>query len=251
MAGTNRIGNIFYSSPTIILKNPQLPENIGMCARAMLNYGFTDLRIVGPKIQWPNKKSIASSAGALDIINNTTNIYNLFDDALEGIDVLFATSVRNRDLEKIVITPKDAVRKINTKYKNAKIGFLFGPEKAGLKNRDLSEANYIIQIPSNQRFGSLNLAMAVNTICYEFFINVIKKKNNNETNSKFVDKKKIALFKNHLIKILYEIKYFNREKNDSKLETNVRNIFSRTMFTEKELLMLYGVIKGLKNYKNK
>ena len=78
MAGTNKKNKALYSKPAIILKNPQLSENIGMSARSMLNYGFSDLRLVNPKVNWPNQKSIASSAGAFDIIMNTTNKYKTY-----------------------------------------------------------------------------------------------------------------------------------------------------------------------------
>ena len=122
-------------------------------------------------------------------------------------------------------------------------------KKAGLKNNDLSEANFIIQIPTNPGFGSLNLAMAVNIICYEWFIN-----NNNdltleiENVLKLADKKKLLNFKEFLIKNISETGFF-KDKKQEKLEINVKNIFSKSMFTNKELLILYGIIKSLKNYK--
>ena len=171
MAGTNKKNKLINSDPCIILKDPQLPENIGMCARSMLNYGFTDLRVVNPKKSWPNDKAVSSSAGAFDKIKKTIKVFSNLEDAMKNIEILFATSVRVRDLEKAVLTPKDAIEFIEKKKKYNKIGFLFGPEKAGLNNNDLSEANFIIQIPTNPGFGSLNLAMAVNIVCYEWFIN--------------------------------------------------------------------------------
>ena len=113
----------------IILRNTQLPDNIGMSARSMVNYGFKDLRIVKPKVKWPNKKADSASAGAFDIINKNTKIYSNIEDSFKGIDIIFATSVRNRDLENIVLSPREAVKIAKYKYKNNKIGFLFGPEK--------------------------------------------------------------------------------------------------------------------------
>ncbi len=250
MAGTNIKRNLLCSRPAIILRNPQLPENIGMAARSMLNYGFSDLRIVNPKITWPNIKSINSSAGAFETISKTTKLYNKLGDSFDSIDVLFALSVRTRDLEIKTLSPKKAIEKIKLKYNNKKIGFLFGPEKAGLDNNDLSEANYIIKIPTNPGFGSLNLAMAVNIICYEWYT-----KNNDyvfsEDTLASANKRNISHFKRFLIKSLYEIEFFNNNETDSKLETNLKNIFSKLLFTEKELLILYGVVKALKNYKNK
>ena len=249
MAGTNKKNTFIKSKPCIVLKNPQLPENIGMCARSMFNYGFSDLRLVNPKQSWPNKKAIVSSAGAFESIQKSTRVYSSFEEAVKGVNILFATSVRVRDLEKTVLTPREAINLIKNKYYNNNIGFLFGPEKAGLNNNDLSEANFIIQIPTNPAFGSLNLAMAVNIICYEWFINhnkdiIIELENVLE----IADKKTLLNFKNFLIKNLHDTGFFD-DKKSQKLEINVRNIFSKSMLTDKDLLILYGVIKSLKNYK--
>ncbi len=249
MAGTNKKNKLIQSEPCIILKDPQLPENIGMCARSMLNYGFSDLRIVNPKKSWPNKKALASSAGAFDNIKKSTKVFSSFEKSIKGVEILFATSVRARDLEKTILTPRKAIRMIKNKFSNNNIGFLFGPEKAGLNNNDLSEANFIIQIPTNPGFGSLNLAMAVNIICYEWFINY----NQNITKElenllEIADKKNLLKFKKFLIKNLYEARFFN-DKTLQKLEINVKNIFSKSMLTDKDLLILYGIIKSLKNYK--
>ena len=143
--------------------------------------------------------------------------------------------------------------KICNEYNNLNVGFLFGAEKAGLSNNDLSEANYIIQIPTNPIFGSLNLAMAVNIICYEWYLS--KNLNNMDTcfknKLKIADKKKIYHFKEFLIKTLHEIDFFKNKDQDTKLEINLKNIFSKSLYTNKELLMFYGIIKSLKKYKNK
>ena len=248
MAGTNKINKLISNGPCIILKDPQLPENIGMCARSMLNYGFSDLRIVNPKKTFPNNKAISASAGAFDKIIKKTRVFSNLEEAMKSIKVLFATSVRVRDLEKNILTPREAIKLILKKYKYSKIGFLFGPEKAGLNNADLSEANFIIQIPTNPGFGSLNLAMAVNIICYEWFINYHKKISTDiSKNIEVVDKKKLTNFKKFLIENIYESGFF-KNKDSEKLETNVKNIFSKSLLTNKELLILYGIIKSLKNY---
>ena len=167
---------------------------------------------------------------------------------MKSIKIVFATSVRVRDLEKNILTPRQAIKLIIKKYKYSKIGFLFGPEKAGLNNADLSEANFIIQIPTNPGFGSLNLAMAVNIICYEWFINYHKKISIDiSKNIEVVDKKKLTNFKKFLIENIDESGFF-KNKDSEKLETNVKNIFSKSLLTNKELLILYGIVKSLKNY---
>ena len=249
MAGTNKKNTLIKSAPCIILKDPQLPENIGMCARSMFNYGFSDLRLVNPKQSWTNKKAIASSAGAFENIQKSTRVFPSFEEAVRGVNILFATSVRVRDLEKTVLTPREAINLIKNKYYAYNIGFLFGPEKSGLNNKDLSEANFIIQIPTNPAFGSLNLAMAVNIICYEWFLNNNKDITIDLENVlEIADKKNLMNFKDFLINNLHETSFFD-SKGQQKLEINVKNIFSKSMLTDKDLLILYGVIKSLKNYK--
>ena len=248
MAGTNKTNKLINNGPCIILKDPQLPENIGMCARAMFNYGFSDLRIINPKKAFPNDRAISASAGAFDKILKNTRVFTNLKEAMKSIQILFATSVRVRDLEKNILTPREAVKLIINKYKKSKIGFLFGPEKAGLNNTDLSEANFIIQIPTNPGFGSLNLAMAVNIICYEWFVNYHKKISIEiKKNVELVDKKKLSKFKSFLIENIHETGFF-KNKDFEKLETNVKNIFSKSFLTNKELLILYGIVKSLKNY---
>ena len=249
MAGTNKRNKLISNGPCIILKEPQLQENIGMCARSMLNYGLSDLRIVNPKKAFPDERAISASAGAFDKIIKKTRVFSNLEEAMKSIKILFATSVRVRDLEKNILTPREAIKLIIKKYKYTKIGFLFGPEKAGLNNTDLSEANFIIQIPTNPGFGSLNLAMAVNIICYEWFINYHKKISKDiRNNIEVVDKKKLTNFKKFLIENIDESGFF-KNKDSEKLETNVKNIFSKSLLTNKELLILYGIIKSLKNYK--
>ena len=193
----------------------------------MLNYGFSDLRIGNPKKGFPNDKAISASAGAFDKILKNRRVFTNFKEAMKSVEILFATSVRVRDLEKNILTPREAIKLIINKYKNTKIGFLFGPEKAGLNNSDFSEANFIIQIPTNPGFGSLNLAMAVNIICYEWFINYHKKISTViRKNVELVDKKKLTNFKKFLIENIHETGFF-KNKEFEKLETNVKNIFPK------------------------
>ena len=250
MAGTNKKHNSKFFNPIIILKSPQLPENIGMVARTMLNFGFKNLRIVKPKIPWPNKKSISASAGAFDILRNYTQVYDNIEESLSDIEVLFATSVRQRDLEKKVISPKSAVRLIDKSYSDKKVAFLFGAEKSGLKNSDAYHANLLIKIPSNKHFGSLNLAMAVNIICYEWYIrqnNQLYKKSENK--NKLSNKNDINYFIKCLLKDLNKVNFFKKEKDKTKLLNNFKNMITKNLITKKELKILYGIIKHLKKFK--
>ena len=228
---------------SFILHKPQLSENIGACARAIKNFNFKKLVLINPKPTFPNDKILATSVGAKDIINQSKKYDNL-EKALGKIDILIATSARfrNKNIKHINL---DDLKKINFKKK---IGFLFGSEASGLSNNEVSYANYTLQIPTNPGFGSLNLAMAVNIICYEWFINFHKKVSTKiKKNIVLADKEKLKKFKKFLIDNIHETGFF-KNKDFEKLETNVKNIFSKSLLTNKELLILYGIIKSLKNY---
>ena len=248
MAGTNKKKKFLVSDPIIILKNPQLPENIGMVARTMANFGLRNLRIVKPKVNWPNKKSFSASAGAFDIIEKYTKVYDNFDEAIKDIHFLCATTVRKRDLNFKYATPKVAVRKMKINYYDKKIGFLFGGEKAGLSNNDISEANLLITIPANKAFGSLNLGMAVNIIAYEWHIQNIKKRKS-FFNKNIADKKNVNNFKKRVLNELYNVKFFNNLEENATLVVNVKNIISKAALSDKEIKILHGILTSLKNFK--
>ena len=250
MAGTDRSQNITFKDPVVILKEVQLPENVGMVMRTMLNFGFKNLRLVKPKINWNDPKVIKSSAGAYDIIRNKVKVFNTLEESIEDIEFLCATSVRRRDLDSFVDLPANTIENIDNKYKDNSIAFLFGPEKAGLKNQDLSSANIIINIPTVNAFGSLNLAMSVNIICYEWHIkrNSIKRDEHfNKTD--LANKKEINKFNNRLIKILTKNNFFQGKENNKKLLTNLKNIFAKNNLTNKELRILHGAISSIKKNK--
>ncbi len=250
MAGTNSSQSITFEKPAVILMEVQLEENIGMVMRTMLNFGFKKLRLVNPKVTWPNSKAISSSAGAYEIIGSDVQVYKSLESALHDIDVLCATSVRKRDMDSFVELPRKAIVDIKKTYALNSIAFLFGPEKAGLKNKDLSQANIIINIPTIKGFGSLNLAMSVNIICYEWFIQNNEIVLDNHFHKKDLAKKKeVDYFTSRLIRELQSSKFLLESDQQEKLTTNLKNIFGKNDLTNKELRILHGVITNLKKNK--
>jgi tRNA/rRNA methyltransferase len=152
------------SPPAIILVRPQLGENIGMCARAMLNCGVAELRIVAPRDGWPSESALSASAGAVAVIENA-RIFATTAEAVADLKYVLATTARGRDMAKPVITLNDAARIVREKG-GAQCGILFGPERAGLENDDVALADAILNIPLNPGFSSLNLAQAVLLTCH-------------------------------------------------------------------------------------
>ncbi|HEX2592234.1 MAG TPA: RNA methyltransferase [Rhizomicrobium sp.] len=155
-------------APTIILSQPQLGENIGAAARAMANFGLTDLRLVAPRDGWPNEKAHRMAAGAASVIDNT-RVFKTLREAAGDLNLVFATTARDRGATKEVITPAEAAKRLRRAVTQGhKTAILFGNERAGLDNDEISLADAVITIPTSE-FASLNLGQAVLLTSYEWF----------------------------------------------------------------------------------
>jgi tRNA/rRNA methyltransferase len=231
---------------SIILTRPQMGENIGAAARVMLNFGITDLRIICPRDGWPNEKALAMSAGANQIINNA-KIFDKFEDAIADLNIVYATTARERDMVKPAVTPKQMADEA-AQASTAKIGVVFGPERTGLENIEVSFCNKILYVPVNSEYKSLNLAQAVALVCYELFqtnVNKIYKVND-------VDKAELAskgdynaLFE-FLEVELDRSNFFQVAEKKPRMMDNIRNIFAKTNLTKQEMQTLRGVLKAIK-----
>jgi tRNA/rRNA methyltransferase len=152
-------------TPLIILVRPQLGENIGKAARAMLNFGLSELRLVAPRDGWPNPSAGPAAAGA-DMVLERAQVFDTLAGAIADCEHVYATTVRKRGVAKPVITPEEAAAAI--RQAPGRSAILFGPERAGLESDDVAVARSIITVPINPDFGSLNLAQAVILIAYEW-----------------------------------------------------------------------------------
>lgn len=154
--------------PAMILVRPQLGENIGKAARAMLNFGLTDMRLVAPRDGWPNPAAGPAASGA-DIILDNAQVFDTVEDAIADCTLVFASTVRERGMAKAVSTPREAAAQMRSKIKaGERPAILFGPERSGLANDDVALADQILTVPVNPKFASLNLAQAVILTAYEF-----------------------------------------------------------------------------------
>lgn len=156
-------------APAIVLVEPQLGENIGMAARAMLNSGLTDLRLVRPRDGWPNEKALLAASGATAVIERARVCQTLVE-AISDCHVVFATTYRQRELHKRIVTPRQAMGEARQGLAaGTRTAVLFGPERTGLWSDDVAAAHAILTIPMNPAFPSLNLAQAVGIVAYEWF----------------------------------------------------------------------------------
>jgi tRNA/rRNA methyltransferase len=153
-------------TPAIILAKPQLGENIGAAARAMANFGLSDLRLVAPRDGWPNKKAQALAANG-SVILEAAKVFGTLGEALDDLQLVFATTARDRGTTKPVFTPAEAAKRLRAAG-SIKTGLLFGNERAGLDNEEISLATAVITIPTAE-FASLNLGQAVLLNAYEWF----------------------------------------------------------------------------------
>ena len=153
------------TDPVIVLVRPQLGENIGKAARAMLNFGLTEMRLVTPRDGWPNPSAGPAAAGA-DIVLEQAQVFASLADAVADCAHVYATTVRKRGVTKPVLSPEEAARAIHGE--TGRSAFVFGPERSGLETEDVALARAIITVPINPEFGSLNLAQAVILCAYEW-----------------------------------------------------------------------------------
>jgi tRNA/rRNA methyltransferase len=227
-----------------ILVNPQLGENIGSCARALKNFGFSDLNVVKPRDGWPNKKARMTSVGAYDLIKSA-KLFDTVDQAVKKFDIVLATSARRRDIQKKHILLSNFSNFLK-KYNKVKIGIMFGPEASGLSNHNLSLANFIIQIPTANKLTSLNLSHAVIVVCYEIFKSVYLKKDKKiKILNKLASKKSIQNMIIFLEKLLDQKKFFKPPEKKKSMILNINNIFGRLELSEKEMRILFSIFSAL------
>lgn len=239
------------NTPAIILANPQMGENIGASARAMLNFGLTDLRIVNPRDGWPNERAEATSSGALGQMP-PVQLYDTLSEAIADLHYCFATTSRKRDMVKPIFEPDGAMNETKTRISDEqKIGFVFGAERTGLTNEELSLCQAILTFPTNSEFFSINLAQSVLLISYEW-----NKLTHNEITpaleigDSFPAKlKDVNGFIERLMGDLDDRRFFRDENLKPTTIRNIQNIFTRSDITDQELRTLHGIVSALRGNK--
>jgi tRNA/rRNA methyltransferase len=234
-------------TPAIILSEPQLGENIGACARAMANFGLTDLRLVKPRDGWPNEKAEAMAAQAISVVR-AARVYDTVEAAIAGLRLVFATTGRDRSMAKPVLTPAEgAVRLRSAAADGTLSAILFGNERAGLTNDEVALVDCIVSIPTAPGFASLNLGQAVLLMAYEWF------KQGDTTAPVRIDhgaalpaprEELIRLFE-HLEGELEKGGFLYPPGMRPGMVRNLRNILHRAQLTDQEVRTLRGVIVAL------
>ena len=231
-----------FNNISFILHKPQLSENIGLCARAMKNFGFRNLLVIEPKPIFPNDKIIATSVGAKDLIKKT-KIYSNLERSLINTDILIATSARfrNKNIKHISL---DELAQINF---TKKVSFLFGSEASGLTNEEISYADYTLQIPSNIKFRSLNLSHSL-VIVAQAVSNLISTNKVDFQKSKKIQKatkKEISNLLKFCLSTLENQNFFKQKAKKPIMIENLRSIFYKMELSQKEIRILSSVFAGL------
>ena len=233
--------------PAIILVAPQLGENIGTAARAMLNFGLTDLRLVAPRDGWPNPNARASASGA-DIVIDAARVFETTEAAVADLELVLATTARTRDMLKVIHTPKSAAGALRAQIAGDGLGgILFGPERTGLHNDDVALADAIVSVPVNPGFASLNLAQCVLLMSYEWFLSGDERP---EAQLDFLDtrpadKQELVGFFEHLEGALDASGFYRTPEKRPGMVRNIRNLFQRARLSEQEVRTLRGIVASL------
>ncbi|HSE78272.1 MAG TPA: RNA methyltransferase [Alphaproteobacteria bacterium] len=230
--------------PAIVLVRPQLPENIGAAARAMLNCGLGDLRLVRPRAKWPHARARAMAVGA-DRLLDAARLFDDVPSAIADLRYVLATTARPRDQVRPVLTPRAAAAKLRA---HGAAGVLFGPERTGLENDEMALADALITVPLNRSFASLNLAQAVLLVAYEWF------QADDPTPGRRLllpgkaapaKKRELDVFFERLEDELGRCGFLRNSAMRPTMVRNIRNMFLRAELTEQEVRTLHGIVTGL------
>jgi TrmH family RNA methyltransferase len=237
------IGN----SPVVVLVRPQLADNIGAVARAMANGGLFHLRLVAPRDGWPQERAWRTASGA-DRILDAITVHPTVADAVADLHRVLATCPRPRHIVKPVLTARGAGAELRAMCaRDLRVGLLFGPERAGLDNDDMAQADALVRYPLNPAFMSLNLSQAVMVLAYEWWTaaeeTVPRRLMTNET--RVATKAELENFLSHLVDQLDACGFLRNAPKRPGMVRNIRHLFQRGEITEQELRTLHGVVTEL------
>jgi tRNA/rRNA methyltransferase len=246
-------GTDMVDIPFFVLVRPQMGENIGSAARAMYNFGLDRMRIVAPRDGWPNQAAVALASGAGRLLDDA----QLSDDlagSLSDCTYVFATTARSRDLTKPVYSPEAAMKLAAEKIAaGGKVAVLFGPERAGLENEDIAQANAIISVPVNPNFASLNLAQCVLLVGYEW----MRQQGNVEhdvvemAGTNWATGQEMDHLARHYEERLEEANFFYPDHKATSMKLNLRNMWSRMPLTRADIQMFHGVLRQMVRWKER
>ncbi len=231
--------------PVVILVAPQLGENIGAAARAMANFGLTELRLVAPRDGWPNERARATASGANTVIDNAA-VYDTVDEAVADLSFVIATTRRDRDMTKRVLGPSDGLAELTSvAATGVKTGILFGRERWGLENDEVARATTIVTFPVDPEFASLNVAQSVLLMAYEWRRTALAPPALPEPENPPATREEIHGLWEHLASALDPTGYFRPANMADKMRRNLLLILSDAGWDKQQVKTLRGVLNHL------
>ncbi len=228
--------------PVIVLVQPQLGENIGKAARAMLNFGLIELRLVAPRDGWPNPSAGPAASGA-DIVLEQASVFDTLAEAVADCSTVYASTVRRRELVLPVIGPADMAKRITSSAGRSAI--LFGPERSGLATEDVSVADAIVTVPINPEFGSLNLAQAVILLAYEWSRSQDLAQPTLRESEPPAPHAEVDGLIGHWEAELDAAGYFFPPERTQATRNTIRTIFTKTGWSSREIKAVRGMLRAL------
>ncbi|MFC2967260.1 RNA methyltransferase [Acidimangrovimonas pyrenivorans] len=235
------------SQPAFILVRPQMGENIGAAARAMLNFGQQRMRLVDPRDGWPNPKAAAMASGAGRVLDGA-GLFGSVAEAIADCHYVFATTARPRGITKPVLTPERAMEQARALMAEGKtVGVMFGPERAGLENEDVALANAIISVPVNPDFASLNLGQCVLLVAYELGRqgSEVAPEVMALANTDFAEGIEIEKLGDHFEEDLEAAGFFFPPQKAPGMKLNLRNMWARLPLTRADVQTLHGMLRQI------
>jgi len=229
-------------SPVIVLVRPQLGENIGKAARAMLNFGLAEMRLVVPRDGWPNPSAGPAAAGADEVLEKA-QVFETLADAVADCANVYATTVRKRGMTKPVVTPEQAAHEIHASP--GRSALVFGPERSGLETEDVALARAILTVPVNPEFGSLNLAQAVVLCAYEWSKAMGLTLSEGEEQLPPAPQEELEGLIGHFEALLEPKNYFWPRTRAEANRRTLRNVLTRPGWNHLEIRTLRGVLSFL------
>lgn len=233
--------------PAFVLVRPQMGENIGAAARAMLNFGLERMRIVDPRDGWPSPKANAMASGAGRVLD-AAGIFADVPSAVADCDYVFATTARPRELTKPVMTPERAMEHARALIAAGKrVAVLFGPERAGLENADVALANAIITVPVNPDFPSLNLAQCALLVGYEWRrqTEAVAPEVMAMGRTEFASQIEVQKLGDHFEARLEDAGFFYPAAKAEGMRLSLRNMWSRLGLTRAEVQTFHGMLRQI------
>lgn len=231
--------------PAMVLIRPQLGENIGAAARAMLNFGLTDLRLVAPRDGWPNPRAEAMAAGAAAVLEGA-RVFDTLAGAVADCGLVLATTARPRDMAVTVLSPEAAMAEAHAlRARGRRTALLFGPERAGLENDDIALANAVVTVPVNPDFPSLNLAQCVLLMSYEWQRLSIGAHGPDRPAMPRADHGEVERLARHFEERLDASGFFFPPAKAPHMRRTLRNLWSRMPLTHADIQVLHGALRQL------